>query len=117
MIKIRLEGYSETVKSKIFNDLTALKVIMDLDNEDPRFKEEQAFTCGFYHFESPPPNLENLKQREVLKCFKSIIGSLQDYLDELITTVEIFKKDLKTEYKINSDEELIHCCPVNFYND
>ena len=43
------------------------------------------------------------QQREINKCFKSIIGSLQDYLDNLIAVLRL--KMEKISYKANTTQQ------------
>jgi hypothetical protein len=51
----------------------------------------------------PPPDF--LKQRELNKCFKSIIGSLQDFMDKLIAAMRFSEENINLHIG-HSKEEL-----------
>ena len=88
-IDINLGTYESILRGAIASDLNALQITFDAIS-DPEYNTrkyilKQAFTISEIHI--PPINF--LQQREINKCFKSIIGSLQDYMDSLIAVLRL----------------------------
>lgn len=83
-IQINLAVYADQLRGEISSDLTALKILDDAVENNTYSSSSYTLQQGMLKSDVPVPPLEFLKQREINKCFKAIIGSLQDYMDKLI---------------------------------
>lgn len=99
-VSIDLAIYESQLRGEIASDLTTLQVaseaICNPEYKTMKYVLKQGLTIS----EISVPPAEFLKRREINKCFKSIVGSLQDYMDKLISILR-----LKSE-KINLTEPM-----------
>ena len=109
-IDINLAVYEARLRSEIASDLSALELILnsfDSPGRNKKFIIKQNITLAEI---SIPPD-EFIKRREINKCFKSILGSVQDYIDNLIGLLR-----LKDE-KINIPKGTSHSELLKLVND
>lgn len=97
MIQIDLNKFSEQFRAKVFSDYTSLQILSNLKLENDYLKNDQIIQSGIISMKFNPPPLNYLTHRETLKCFKSIMGSLQEYIDNLIAAIELSKKNISTK--------------------
>jgi hypothetical protein len=82
------------LRAQIGGDLTALQIVVDKIS-DPDYKNvSYSLKQDYTHAVISVPSIEAIKQREINKCFKSIISSLQDYLDCLLATLNLKKETI-----------------------
>jgi hypothetical protein len=105
MMQLNLNIFAEQLRAKIFSDVTTLQHIDKL-KDDSNFPSDASIESGIIQFKFTQPPFEYLIHREKSKFFKSIMGALQDYIDQLIAAVELSKNEFSTE-GISSEEELI----------
>jgi|GEM_PF-6131393 hypothetical protein len=81
--------YESQLRAEIASDLRVLEIahaaISSPDYDNKKYILKQKFTIS----EISVPPIEFLKRREINKCFKSIIGSFQDYMDKLISILRL----------------------------
>lgn len=106
MIQLNLSLFSQQLQDKICSDITTLQIINKLKDEENYPNEEASIESGIINFKFSQPPYEYLIKRESLKCFKSIMGALQDYIDQLIASVELSKIEISTE-GLRTPEELL----------
>ena len=103
-IDIDLNIYESILRGGIASDLTALQITYDAishpDYNNRQYVLKQGFTTSVI---SVPP-IDFLQQREINKCFKSIIGSLQDYMDNLIAILRLKSEKIIPTPNITMDE-------------
>lgn len=104
MIQLNLNVFAEQLRAKIFSDVTTLQIINKLKDEGNYPNHEALIESGIINFKFPQPPYEYLIHRETLKSFKSIMGALQDYIDQLIASVELSKTEISTEGLSTHDE-------------
>ena len=88
-IDIDLSIYESRLRGQIGSDLTALQITYDAISQPDYNNRKYILKQGFTIAEIGVPPVEFLQQREINKCFKSVIGSLQDYLDNLIAILRL----------------------------
>ncbi|MBL7888651.1 MAG: hypothetical protein JNL24_03805 [Bacteroidia bacterium] len=88
-IDIDLSIYESKLRGQIGSDLTALQITYDAISQPNYNNRKYILKQGFTISEIGVPPVDFLKQREINKCFKSIIGSFQDYMDNLIAILRL----------------------------
>lgn len=92
--QINLDLFSNLLSGDINSDLTALKIIIDCAKNYPEASESyKAEFHGMTAVSKVPPE-DFLVQREFHKCFKSIMSSVQDYLDKLIAVIRLMEQPI-----------------------
>jgi hypothetical protein len=95
-IDINLAKFESKLRKEIGSDLNALQITYDAiskgnKHENKIFTLSQGITVATILL----PPVDFLLQREINKCFKSIMGSVQDYLDNLIAILQL-KEDINS---------------------
>lgn len=100
-MKIDLNQFANSFRAKIQSDITALNIIQNQKNQKEIFNSKLGIKFNGIDFMFDTPPYEYLEKREIIKTFKSVVASLQDFLDELIaairTTQSIPQNILKPE--------------------
>jgi hypothetical protein len=106
-ININLANFESKLRKEIGSDLNALQITYDAiskgnKHENTIFTLSQGITVATILL----PPVDFLLQREINKCFKSIMGSVQDYLDNLIAILRLKENinSLKLPSKITKDD-------------
>lgn len=77
--------FSNQLRGNINCDLTTLQIILkevaNQNYKDNIYTLQQGIITSTISDQVPP--IDFLVQREINKCFKSIVSSLQDYLDQI----------------------------------
>ena len=103
-INIDLSLYESRLRGDIASDLTTLQIAHDAIS-DPEYKNRKyILKQGFTISEISVPPIDFLLQREINKCFKSIIGSLQDYLDNLIAILRLKIENITVKSNTTKEE-------------
>ncbi len=95
---IDLNPFSAQLQGEIMADLTALRVVLK-SIEDKTFEGMSAYAPGnkFIHWAiNPMPDAEFLRAREIGKCLKAVVGSLQDFMDRLLAVIKLCEDTRKT---------------------
>ena len=90
-ITVKIEVYEAILRKEIGSDLTCLDIVLEKLNKDFRNKKH-ILQQGMSFSEISIPDTEKMKKREIIKCFKSIMGSFQDFIDKLVAVLK-FKDD------------------------
>jgi hypothetical protein len=88
-INIDLNIYADQLRGEISSDLKTLQIIDDAVAHENYSTIGYQLRQGSLSSNVSVPPIEYLKLREISKCFKSIIGSLQDYMDKLIAVTRL----------------------------
>lgn len=88
-ISIDISVYESQLRGEIASDLTGLKTTLDAIAQPDFRKTKYILKQNFVISEISVPPPEFLERREINKCFKSIVGSLQDYMDKLIAVLRL----------------------------
>lgn len=99
MIQIDLLPFEQKFRGEVSSDLKTLLLIDEAVKSEDTVNKEYILRLGYIHSEVPNPPIDYLKAREIDKCFKSIMGSLQNYMDVLIAAIR-----LKESEDVWSDE-------------
>lgn len=103
-ISIDLGIYESQLRGEIASDLTSLQIAYEAISRPDYINKKFVLTQKFTISEISVPPIEFLKRREINKCFKSIVGSLQDYMDKLISVLRLKSEGIKLTTPITSDE-------------
>ena len=103
-INIDLSVYESKFRGEIASDLTALQITYDAISYPDYNNRKYILKQGFTISEISVPPIDFLQQREINKCFKSIIGSLQDYMDNLIALLRLKSEKITVTSNITMDE-------------
>ncbi len=101
-LQIHLNVLADQLRGEISSDLTTLKVLNDAIDRNLYPSSNYTLQQWILTTSITVPPLDFLKQREINKCFKSIIGSLQDYLDKLIAALDLAMEDIILPVESNS---------------
>ncbi|NOU16900.1 MAG: hypothetical protein HOO91_05010 [Bacteroidales bacterium] len=93
-INIDLNKFADQLYGEISSDLKTLQIINDAVKLENYSTTCYTLTQGSLTSTVSVPPIEFLKQRELNKCFKSIISSLQDYMDKLIAIHRLGGEDI-----------------------
>ncbi len=88
---IDLNQFAEKFRAKIQSDLTTLELIAKWKENPELLSPKTTVSLEDFHFSFDTPPINFLELRENVKCFKSVIGALQDYMDELIAVVKLLR--------------------------
>lgn len=103
-IKIDLSIYEAQLRGEIASDLTSLQLayegISSPEYSSRKFVLKQGITIS----EISVPPMDFQKRREINKCFKSIISSLQDYMDKLIALLKLKSENITIESLQSTDQ-------------
>lgn len=103
-IEIDISIYESKLRGEIASDLTSLQISFDAISHQDFNKFKYILKQGFTIAEINVPPIDFLKQREINKCFKSIIGSLQDYMDNLIALLKLKNEKITLKPHTTCDE-------------
>lgn len=124
-ISIDLNIYSDQLRGDISSDLTTLQILSNQISNSTYSENYYTLVEGMTSCIVSVPPLEFLLQREMNKCFKSIIGSVQDFMDKLIAVIKLSEEkiipptgltfqDFEVILKSKFAEHLMHVsCDVN----
>lgn len=85
-----MSQFSGQLKAKIQSDITALELILKQEKIPDVFDADTAIEIGLVNFQFKTPPFEYIEKRELEKCFKSVVSSVQDYMDQLIALKHMF---------------------------
>ena len=104
-VTINLSGFESELRQLIACDFRTLELISKQIVRNHRanneFNIKQGITNVIFHF----PDKEIQIQREINKCFKSILGSVQDYLDKMLAILKLKNESLAL-ISVSSQDEL-----------
>lgn len=103
-IDINLGIYESRLRGQIGSDLTSLQITYDAISHPDYNNRKYILKQGFTISEIGVPPVEFLQQREINKCFKSIIGSFQDYMDNLIAVLRLKSEKITIPPKTTIEE-------------
>jgi hypothetical protein len=103
-INIDLGIYESKLRREIGSDLNSLQITYDAISQSDYGTRKYNLKQEFTHSELSVPPSDFLIQREINKCFKSIIGSLQDYMDNLIAILRLKKEPLTINAKMTNED-------------
>jgi hypothetical protein len=104
-IDIDLSIYESQLRGEIASDLATLQIVFEAITNPNYIQSKYVLRQKITIAEIALPPTEFLERREINKCFKSIIGSLQDYMDRLISILRL-KSELITLPAITTKEQL-----------
>jgi hypothetical protein len=93
-ISIDLNLFDSQLRGEISSDLKTLQLVDEAVTKDNYSTNTYTLINGGLASEVTVPPIEYLKQREINKCFKSVIGSLQDYLDKLLAVLRLVEEEI-----------------------
>lgn len=91
-ISVDIKHFANQLRGDISGDLTSLQIILSDSTAENLSTSSYTLQQGLLKSEVSVPPLEFLRQREINKCFKSVMGSLQDYMDKLIAVINMTKE-------------------------
>lgn len=103
-IDIDLSIYESRLRVQVGSDLTSLQIIYDAISQTDYNKRKYILKQGFTISEVGVPPFDFLLQREINKCFKSIMGSFQDYMDNLIAILRLKSEKITVPPKATFEE-------------
>jgi len=103
-IDINLSIYESQLRREIASDLTTLQITFDAISKPDFNNKHYILRQGFTISQISVLPLDNLKRREINKCYKSIIGSLQDYLDNLISILRLKSENITVTFPMTQEE-------------
>ncbi|WP_103072050.1 hypothetical protein [Aquimarina sediminis] len=104
-LNIDLDHFANQLQYLIFSDLMTVDIVYKKTSE-PNFSSQEYFLeKGFVKIELPKTPINVIRNREINKCFKSIMGEFQNYMDNLITCLKLKSTELHLEPPI-SDESV-----------
>jgi len=92
--EINFNSFVLQLRGDIFSDLTTLQILNDSNANNTYSTKNYVLQNGIVNSEVPVVPFDFLKQREINKCFKSIIASLQDYMDKLIASIRLAEEKI-----------------------
>jgi hypothetical protein len=104
-IAVDLSVYESRLRGQIGSDLNALQIVFGAISEPDYDKRKYILKQGLTIAEIAVPPVDFLQQREINKCFKSIIGSLQDYMDNLLAVLRLKNEKIALIPKATTDEK------------
>lgn len=81
---VKLKVFSDELRAKINSDITALELILRKEKQPSIFDTKMEVKLGQIQFSFNTPPFDYIEKREIEKCFKSIVASVQDYMDQLL---------------------------------
>lgn len=103
-INLDLSIYESQLRAEIASDLTSLQIIYDSISHTDYNSRKYILKQGFTISEISVPPIDFLQRREINKCFKSIMGSFQDYMDRLIAILRLKSETITLEPNTSTDE-------------
>lgn len=103
-INIDLRVYEARLRKEISSDLIALKYFLETISNPQKVESKFLLKQDITLVEISAPPIDFQKQREINKCFKSIIGSLQDYIDNLLALLLLRNEKLTFPTSATSKE-------------
>jgi hypothetical protein len=105
-ISIDLSIYESQLRAEIASDLTTLQFAIEGIKQPDYLAKKYILKQGITISEINVPPNDFLERREINKSLKSIMGSVQDYMDKMIAVLrfkneEIFLKPTMTQQEIN----------------
>ncbi len=97
---IGLSNFSNELRRKIGSDLYCLEILIEALNKNEFTSRVYLARQDFSVFEFNLPSSSQMVQFEINKCFKSILTSLQDYIDKIITVEKFKDVESKLEYPV-----------------
>jgi hypothetical protein len=88
-ISINISVYANQLRGEIGSDLTTLQIVLGTIANGTYLSNSYSLRQGMLISQIPQPPQDFLEKREINKCFKSIIASLQDYMDKLIALIRL----------------------------
>lgn len=103
-VTVTTAPFTSRLKAKIHADIAVMEFIGDSSFQEKNDNNNVHIKFGVISYPFMPPSSHYIIQREILKSFKSVVGALQDYLDELIALIKLSKEPLYP--KVKNQEEL-----------
>lgn len=108
--EIDLNRFAGYVRYDTSADITALRIILDsIERGEYDRLSGYPLSQGMMKTDIPVPKSDFVKQREIHKCFKAIMSSVQNYMDTLLAAHELTKKTIKppSNCTVSQAEELL----------
>lgn len=108
------EKINLTINLQFFHN----RIILDLDShlvalqsvirsiEDGSYSSSEMRNIGLMKMPIRIPDPKTLKQKEIDKCFKACVGSLQDFMDSLIGVINMCKSDIRPKKVLTGKQEV-----------
>ncbi len=94
--EIDLNRFAGYLRYDLSSDITALRLIIkSIDENQYDSLSPYEMKRGMLSTNVPVPSFDFLKQREINKCFKSVMGSIQNYMDLLIAVHRLTQSKLQ----------------------
>lgn len=95
--EIDLNRFAGYVRYDISADITALRIVLDsIENGTYDRLSNYPLSQGMMTTEIPVPKSDFVRQREIHKCFKAVMSSIQNYMDMLLAAYELTKEPIKS---------------------
>ena len=95
-VKIDPSSFTRKLKRKIQSDLLVLEALVFSDDIEKKIEQNPSIKFGLIDYPLGFLSKEYIQQREVSKCFRAIMTSIHDYLDELISVLELMDQKNET---------------------
>jgi len=93
-LKIDLGYFTNKLRANIHSDIRVLESLNFPETKVKLTNKVIGVKFGLIDYSINPTPWNNIQDREIIKSFKSIVSSLHDYLDELITAINLSKEPL-----------------------
>ena len=104
-IHINLEVDRQKLLSELDSHFIVLKTILN-SVDDGTYNLVKSSNSGIIKMVSTGLDPKKLKENEIAKCFKSCIGSLQDFMDKLIAIIRLKGARIMATRSVSNDVEL-----------
>lgn len=102
-LNLNLDHFANQLLYHINSDLMTVDIVYKKTAE-PNFLSQQYFLeQGFMKIELAKTPIDVIRNREINKCFKSIMGEFQDYMDSLIACLKFSSTELHLESSTTDD--------------
>jgi len=93
-IGINLDPFTNQLQGEVMADLVALRIVLKaIDDSTYESVKEYSSRNHFMVWSiNPLPDSGFLRAREITKCLKAVVGSLQDYMDRLIAVMRFLEE-------------------------
>ncbi len=105
-INLNLGVYEAQFRREVAADLAALKILLDPNANQNTFNNHFFLSQGIVVSQITVPSKEYFIQREINKCFKSIVASLQDFMDKLIAILNFKTRKINFDFNLQTDQQL-----------
>ena len=102
---INLKFFHYRISSDLDSHLVALQSTLR-SIKDGTYSSSQMNNIGIMKMAMLIPDPETLKKKEINKCFKACVGSLQDFMDSLIGAINMCKSDIRSSKALSGKEEI-----------